>query len=93
LAEIGARKELNDGGLPPAKIRHHISNPRLSIPRNSPFGTAQAGCARQAQGYAQVEAHSAEETEVLLAAGRGHRHTLGELVHIELEAVLADEDS
>jgi hypothetical protein len=37
-----------------------------------------------------VEADSVEEAKALLAAGRGHRHTLGELVQVELEAVLAD---
>jgi hypothetical protein len=40
-----------------------------------------------------VEADSLEEAEALLAAGKGHRHTLGELVHVELDAVLAEEDA
>jgi hypothetical protein len=40
-----------------------------------------------------VQAESLEEAEALLAAGKGHRHTVGELVHVELDAVLADEDA
>jgi hypothetical protein len=40
-----------------------------------------------------VEAESLEEAEALLAAGKGHRHTIGELVHVELDAVLAEEDA
>jgi hypothetical protein len=39
-----------------------------------------------------VEAESLEEAEALLAAGKGHRHTLGELIHVELDEVLADEE-
>jgi hypothetical protein len=35
-----------------------------------------------------VEAESIEEAEALLAAGQGHRATLGELVHVELDEVL-----
>jgi hypothetical protein len=40
-----------------------------------------------------VEAESLEEAQALLAAGKGHRHTVGELVHVELDAVLAEEDA
>jgi hypothetical protein len=39
-----------------------------------------------------VEADSLEEAEALLAAGKGHRHAVGELVHVEVDAVLADDD-
>jgi hypothetical protein len=39
-----------------------------------------------------VQAHSLEEAQALLAAGQGHRHTMGELMHVELDAMLADED-
>jgi hypothetical protein len=39
-----------------------------------------------------VEADSLEEAQALLAAGRGHRHTVGQLVHVEVAAMLADED-
>jgi hypothetical protein len=38
-----------------------------------------------------IEAESLEEAQALLAVGKGHRHTIGELVHVELDAVLADE--
>jgi hypothetical protein len=38
-----------------------------------------------------VEAESLEEAQALLAAGRGHRHAAGELVHVELDAVLPDD--
>ena len=37
-----------------------------------------------------VEADSVEEAEALLAAGRGHRSNLGELVHVELDEMLID---
>jgi hypothetical protein len=40
-----------------------------------------------------VQAESLEEAEALLAAGKGHRHTVGELVHVELDAIIADEDA
>jgi hypothetical protein len=39
-----------------------------------------------------VEAESLEEAQALLAAGRGHRGAAGELLHVELDAVLASED-
>jgi hypothetical protein len=39
-----------------------------------------------------VEAETLEEAQALLAAGKGHRHALGELVHVELDALLAEDD-
>jgi class 3 adenylate cyclase len=39
-----------------------------------------------------VEAETLEEAQALLAAGRGHRHAVGELVHVELDALLQAED-
>jgi hypothetical protein len=39
-----------------------------------------------------VEAESLDEAQALLAAGHGHRAAVGELVHVELDAVRADED-
>jgi hypothetical protein len=39
-----------------------------------------------------VEADSLEEAQALLAAGQGHRHAMGELMHVELDAVLAEDD-
>jgi hypothetical protein len=38
-----------------------------------------------------VEAETLEEAQALLAAGKGHRHALGELVHVELDALLAED--
>jgi len=40
-----------------------------------------------------VEAESLDEAQALLAAGHGHRTAVGELVHVELDAVRADEDA
>ena len=40
-----------------------------------------------------VEAESLDEAEALLAACQGHRAAVGELVHVELDAVHADEDT
>jgi hypothetical protein len=40
-----------------------------------------------------VEAESLEEAEALLAAGQGHRAAVGELVHVELDAVRTDQDT
>ncbi len=37
-----------------------------------------------------VEAHTPEEAQALLAAGRGHHAALGERLHVELEEVLED---
>jgi hypothetical protein len=34
-----------------------------------------------------VEAESLDEAQALLVAGQGHRASVGELVHVELEAV------
>ena len=39
-----------------------------------------------------VEAESLDQAKALLAAGQGHRATVGELVNVELDAVRADED-
>ena len=39
-----------------------------------------------------VEAETLEEAQALLAAGKGHRHAMGELVHVELGPMLVDED-
>jgi hypothetical protein len=39
-----------------------------------------------------VEAETLEEAQALLAAGRGHRHALGEVVHVQLDALLQAED-
>jgi hypothetical protein len=39
-----------------------------------------------------VEAETLEEAQALLAAGHGHRHALGELVHVELDALIAKDD-
>ena len=39
-----------------------------------------------------VEAESLEEAQALLAAGQGHRHAMGELMHVELDAMLAEDD-
>jgi hypothetical protein len=39
-----------------------------------------------------VEAETLEEAQALLVAGRGHRHAVGELVHVELDALLPAED-
>jgi len=39
-----------------------------------------------------VEAETLEEAQALLAAGKGHRHALGELVHVEFHALLAEDD-
>jgi hypothetical protein len=38
-----------------------------------------------------VEAENLEEARALLAAGQGHRSAAGELTHVELDAVLADD--
>ncbi len=38
-----------------------------------------------------VEAETAEVAKALLASGRGHRHTIGELVHVELDEMPAEE--
>ena len=38
-----------------------------------------------------VEAESVEAAEKLLGAGKAHRHTLGELLHVDLEEVLVEE--
>jgi hypothetical protein len=38
-----------------------------------------------------VEAESLEEAQALLATGQGHRSAVGELVHVEVDAMLADE--
>jgi hypothetical protein len=38
-----------------------------------------------------VQAESLEEAQALLAAGKGHRHTVGELLHVEVSPMLADE--
>jgi len=40
-----------------------------------------------------VEAESLDEAQALLAAGHGHRTAVGELVHVELDAVRAGEDA
>jgi hypothetical protein len=39
-----------------------------------------------------VEADSLEEAQALLAAGQGRRQAMGELMHVELDAVLAEDD-
>ncbi len=39
-----------------------------------------------------VEAATLEEAQALLTAGRGHRHAVGELIHVELDALLQAED-
>jgi hypothetical protein len=39
-----------------------------------------------------VEAESLEEAQALLAIGHGHRSALGELVHVEVDAVLPHDD-
>jgi hypothetical protein len=40
-----------------------------------------------------VEAESLGEAQALLAAGRGHRSAVGELVQVELDVMHADEDA
>jgi hypothetical protein len=40
-----------------------------------------------------LEAESLDQAQALLAAGQGYRASLGELVHVELEGVHADEDA
>jgi hypothetical protein len=37
-----------------------------------------------------VEAESREEAQALLAAGQGHRSAVGELVQVEVDAMLAE---
>ena len=39
-----------------------------------------------------VEADSLKEAEALLAAGKGHRHAMGGLIHVEVDAMLQAED-
>jgi hypothetical protein len=39
-----------------------------------------------------VEAETLEEAQALLAAGKGHRRAVGELVHVELDPLLQPED-
>jgi hypothetical protein len=39
-----------------------------------------------------VEADSPEQAEALLSAGKAHRHTLGEMLHVELDEILVEED-
>jgi hypothetical protein len=39
-----------------------------------------------------VEADSPERAKALLSAGKAHRHTLGEMLHVELDEILVEED-
>jgi hypothetical protein len=39
-----------------------------------------------------VEADSPEQAEALLSAGKAHRHTLGEMLHVELDEILVEQD-
>jgi AraC-like DNA-binding protein len=39
-----------------------------------------------------VEAESLEDARVLLATGQGHRNFIGELVHVEVDAVLTHDE-
>ncbi len=38
-----------------------------------------------------VEAESAEEAQQLLASGQGYRGSLGDCVHVELDAMIEDQ--
>jgi hypothetical protein len=38
-----------------------------------------------------VEADSPEQAEAFLSAGKAHRHTLGEMLHVELDEILVED--